>query len=112
MREQLAAELDRVERRADEIARARRPAKIVSRPVAPRSPSVERPIEARKALDEAEEGHAGSGRLGGPLVDAFVAGAKAGEDLVADGAGGGGEVVDGLAGVEDLEAVGHRARAR
>ena len=63
-------------------------------------------------MGEAEEDHAGSGGCGRLLVDAFVAGAKAGEDLVADGAGGGGEVVDGLAGVEDLEVVGDLARGR
>ena len=49
-------------------------------------------------------------REGRALVDAFVAGAKAGEDLVADGAGGGGEVVDCLAGVEDGERLGDLGR--
>ena len=48
----------------------------------------------------------------GLLVDAFVARAKAGQDLVADGAGDVGEGVDALEIVEDVEGCGDVLRVR
>ena len=63
--QELLAELDRVEGRADELGDARATAKSVSRPVAPRSPRVERPIEARKAWTRRRRIMRASGRRRG-----------------------------------------------
>ena len=101
--QQLLAELDRVEGRADEVRERRAPRRSSAGRWRCEQPQGRAADRGEEGWHEAEEDHAGSGGGRGLLVDAFVPTAKAGQDLVADGAGGAGEVVDGLACVEDFE---------